>query len=81
MIKSPISHFDIFDKEILEGTNVAFAASNQMRLGVVIKLNKKMIRIKEFGRSNLHSGYLKYPREVVVVSDKSVTMYLLKHSK
>jgi hypothetical protein len=75
---SDISHKDILGNTIVVGDIVAYPSHNQMRIGVVQKLNPKMINITAIGRKYTDR---KYPSELLTVDDPKITMYVLKHSK
>jgi len=59
---------------------VVFPHTNSMLVGVVCKLNPKMVRVKR-----VHTKYPwesnKYPDALVKVHGAEVTMYLLKNSR
>tara|TARA_B110000503_G_scaffold129918_1_gene202700 strand:- start:2162 stop:2380 length:219 start_codon:yes stop_codon:yes gene_type:complete len=71
-------HKDILGNEIKEGDSVVYPHHNSMKVGLVAKLNPKMVNIIAIGRSYADR---KYPNEVLVVDDPKITMYILKNSK
>jgi hypothetical protein len=58
------------------GDCVVYPRSTNMMVGIVAKLNPKMIGVK--GVSNRWGDCNKYPTELVKVAGAEVTMYLLK---
>lgn len=75
-------HRDIFGREILEGSAVAFSYRNSLHIGTVGKCTSKMVRVHSLTRSRRQNpkGYLKYASELVTVSGPDVTMYILRNS-
>jgi hypothetical protein len=70
-------HRDILDNTIKVGDCVAYPQANTLQIATVSKLNPKMVQIKRVG---LRFDYTqnKYPKDLVVLNSKDVTMYLLK---
>lgn len=80
-MKVEISHRDRLDRKINLGDCVAFSFSSHLCIGIIDKLNPKMVRIKELGRkSNWTGSYNRYPQDVVLLQGPEVSIYLLKHS-
>lgn len=75
---SDISHKDILGNNIKVGDIVAYPDHNHMKIGVVQKLNPKMINVTAIGRKYVDR---KYPSELLTVDDPKITMYVLKNSK
>lgn len=75
---SDISHKDILGNAIKVGDIVAYPSHNQMRIGVVQKLNPKMINVTAIGRKYVDR---KYPSELLTVDDPKITVYVLKNAK
>jgi len=65
-------HRDILGDLLSVGDYVAYPDANHLRIGVIEKLNPKMIRIK--GKYVLQ----KYPDDVVKLDGPMLTAYLLK---
>lgn len=72
MAKEIPEHRDILGRVLNVGDYVAFPDSNIMKLGKIVKLNPKMIKIE--GRW----GVNKYSKDTVKVDGPDLTMYLLK---
>lgn len=66
--------FDIMQHPIEMDSIVAYAKNNNLRIGRVIKITEKMIRILP-----VQSKYsdLRYPRDIYVIPSKEATYYLL----
>ena len=81
MAKTPkpkiIPPLDLLLNPINIGSFVAFTHHSSMNIGQVIKITTRMIRIKLVKRSSSYS-YLKHPREVVILNDELLAIYLLK---
>lgn len=73
-----MQHRDVIGQLLQAGNYVAFASSNQLTFGTVIRLTPKMVKVKSInGWQELN----KYPSDCIRVNnDASVTMYLLKQS-
>ena len=82
-IKTPIEHRDKLGKLLAVGDAVCYPSHNSLELGTVKKLNPKMVKVFEAGRSNSnwYSGSNKYPQDLVKIEGPEVTMYLLKKAK
>ena len=79
--KQPIKHIDRLGRSIDLGSIVAYASSNTLEIGKVVKLNPKMIKILPLAaRGRRVSETNKYPSETVVLEGADVSMYLLKHA-
>ena len=75
---SDITHKDILGNTIEVDDIVAYPSHNRMKIGVVQKLNPKMINVTAIGRKCVDR---KYPSELLTVDDPKITMYVLRHSK
>jgi hypothetical protein len=71
-------HTDVLDQPIKIGDVVACADHNSLQIGMVHKINPKMIGVKFLGWRT-HKN--KYPKDIVVIEGPLATLYLLKHSK
>ena len=78
--KSVLEHRDKLGKLLAVGDAVCYPCQNSLELGTVKKLNPKMVKVFEAGRSNSawYSGSNKYPQDLVKIDGPEVTMYLLK---
>ena len=74
-------HKDILGQPIALGDAVVFPSSNTMYVGVVIKLNNKMVKVRRIGAKTRYGEINKYPSDLVRVSGPEVTMYLLTKSQ
>ena len=74
-------HIDRLGKEIAVGNCVVLPSGNHLRIGQVISLTPKMVRVKELNDLKWKPDWLKYPSDLVVVDGPGVTMLLLKASK
>ncbi len=77
-----VEHKDILGKILNIGDHVVFPHRNQLLVGKIIKLNKKMVKIIEVPYKpgwpeNL--GYNKYGSDTCFVEGPAVTFYLLKN--
>jgi len=78
MAKTAICHNDILGQPIEVGDAVVYPSYNAMYIGLVTKLNNKMVKVKRVGSSVRSQGQNKYPKDLAKVSGPEVTMYLLK---
>ena len=74
--KTLIQHSDLFGQALEPGDCVVYPRSNNMMVGIVAKLNPKMVGVK--GAGTRWGDCNKYPQELVKVSGSEVTMYLLR---
>lgn len=80
--KETIEHRDRLGKLIEIGDFVVAANFNRLSVGIVNKLNSKMIQYKVVSNEKYFHGRKvnKYPDDVVVVKGPEVSAYLLKNS-
>jgi hypothetical protein len=72
------NHYDVLGNgPIKEEDCVAYSSFNRLGIGVVKKINEKMIRVASVGE-NHGGGTLKYSKDCVILEGNAVTMYLLK---
>ena len=78
----PLEHRDKLGKLLAIGDAVCYPCQNSLELGTVKKLNPKMVKVFEAGRTNSkwYTGSNKYPQDLVKIEGPEVTMYLLKKS-
>jgi len=74
-VKEPIEHKDKLGRLLKVGDCVAYPSSNSLMIGIVKKLNPKMVGVKPL-KNNWGSGN-KYPQDIVLLEGPEVTMYLL----
>ncbi len=81
MKESP-THHDILGKEVNIEDIVAFSHHNQLKIGKVIKLNPKMLKIKEFRKNRSWGGgeYNIYSSETVIIPGADAIIYILQHT-
>ena len=79
---APLEHRDKLGKLLTVGDAVCYPCHNSLELGTVKKLNPKMVKVFEAGRTNSkwYTGSNKYPQDLVKIEGPEVTMYLLKKS-
>jgi hypothetical protein len=78
-VKEEIVHKDRLGRVIKIGDCVAYPSGNTLVIGVVKKLNPKMVGVSELGKSRTWgSAKNKYPMDCVRLDGPEVTMYLLK---
>lgn len=73
-------HHDILGQPLDVGDAVVFPSSNSMYVGMITKLNPKMVKVKRVG-TKYSWEQNKYPADLAKVSGAEVTMYLLKHQQ
>ena len=80
MAKAQPEHRDKLGRMLAVGDAVCYPSHNSLGLGTVKKLNPKMIKVMEAGRSasKWYTGSNKYPGDLVKVDGPEVTMYLLR---
>lgn len=82
MAKELPTHQDKLGRLLVEGDCVAYPESNSLRIGTVIKINPKMVKVKGLGTTGYWArGTNKYPDDIVKLEGEEVTMYLLRHTK
>jgi hypothetical protein len=77
MAKEIPEHKDKLGRLLKIGDFVAFPDRNSLAVGVVKKLNPKMIGV---GRIKSKYSQNKYPEDIVRIEGPEVSMYLLKNS-
>jgi hypothetical protein len=77
MPKEIPNHKDKLGRPIMVGDFVVFPDRNSLEVGVVKKLNPKMIGV---GRIKSKYSQNKYPEDIVRLDGPEVSMYLLKNS-
>jgi hypothetical protein len=78
--KIQLEHRDKLGRLLAVGDAVCYPSHNSLELGTVKKLNPKMVKVHEAGRtsSKYYTGSNKYPSDLVKVDGPEVTIYLLK---
>lgn len=71
-------HKDLLGKTIKLSDCVVFHFVNGLKVGIVTKLNPKMVQVQLAGTKNSYGKYNKYSKDLVIVDSQDVTMYLLK---
>lgn len=72
-----IEHKDKLGRLINVDDVVVFPIGNSLQFGKVKKLNNKMITVKPI-KSNKRADKLKYPYDIVVITDPNISLILLK---
>jgi hypothetical protein len=72
-------HRDKLGRLLKVGDCVAYPASNTLMIGIVKKLNPKMVGVGKLGKNSWGPSN-KYPNDLVLLDGPEVTMYLIKHS-
>jgi hypothetical protein len=78
MAKEIPEHQDILGNVLAVGDIVAFSSHNSLAMGIIDKLNQKMIGLK---RVNSRWRQNKYPQDCVKVDEGMGLLYLLKHGE
>lgn len=82
VVKVIPEHRDKLGRVLKVGDCVAYPASNTLIVGLVKKLNPKMIGVSALGKNRTWaSAKNKYPDDCVRLDGPEVTMFLIKHSK
>ena len=75
-------HKDILGNAITVNASVVVPEGRRsLRVGVVERLTPKMVAVKIVGNRGFRSERLLYPKDILVVEDSRVTLYLLKHQQ
>ena len=76
-----IEHRDKFGKKLIVGDYVVFSRKSHLELGKVIKLNKKMVKVRELPVVGKYANeYNKYGSDTTFVDIKDATFYLIKNT-
>lgn len=79
MAKEEIIHKDRLGRELNVGDCVAYPAGNTLVIGVIKKINPKMVGVSALGKARTWgSAKNKYPMDCVKLDGPEVTMYLLR---
>lgn len=79
MLKDNFEHDDCLGRKLKIGDCVAFSHASHLCVGIIDKLNPKMVRVHELGKkTNWTGSYNRYPKDVVTLEGSHVTMFLLK---
>ena len=79
MAKEEIVHKDRLGRELKVGDCVAYPAGNTLVIGVIKKINPKMVGVSALGKQRTWStAKNKYPMDCVRLDGPEVTMYLLR---
>lgn len=73
-----IVHRDILGNQIRVDDTVVYPDRNNLKIATVKKLNPKMINVVAVGKKIIDR---KYPKDLLVVNDPKITIYMLEHSK
>ena len=77
-----IEHRDKLGRLLKKGDCVAVPQQNKLMIGIITKLNNKMIRIEKIGAKRRWEpiGVNKYAVDSIKLEGPDVTMYILKES-
>lgn len=80
--KTAPQHKDKLGRLIQLDDFVAYPQNNGLRVGKIIKLNNKMVKVLDITKPSKHrpSEYNKYPQDVVKLEASDMTWYILKNS-
>lgn len=79
IIKPLPEHKDILGQTLSMGNYVAIARHNSMKIGSIIKMTPKQIRVQLITKK-LFNDYLVYPHETLLLAGPDALAYVLKHS-
>ena len=79
MAKEIPEHRDQLGRLLKLGDCVAYPSSNSLVIGVIRKLNPKMIGVTKVGKRGWGSEKNKYPQDCVLLDGPEVTMFLIKN--
>jgi len=79
MSKEVPEHRDKLGRLLNVGDCVVYPSSNTLVIGIVSKLNPKMVRVSQLGRKRWGDSN-KYSNDLVILEGPDVTMYLIKNS-
>jgi len=79
MSKKNPEHRDKLGRLLNVGDCVAYPASNSLVIGIVKKLNPKMVGVEQLGNT-WRGPNVKYSNDLVLLDGPEVTMYLIKNS-
>jgi hypothetical protein len=79
MPKELPEHRDALNRTLKMGDCVAYPQSNSLVIGVIRKINPKMIGITRVGSKGWGSEKNKYPSDCVLLNGPEVTMFLIKN--
>jgi hypothetical protein len=82
MVKEIPVHKDKLGRTIALGDFVAYPQSNSLRVGKIIKLNNKMVKVLDITKPSKYAPgeYNKYPHDCAKLEQTDMTWYILKNS-
>lgn len=80
--KTPPVHKDKLGRVIAIDDFVAYPQSNALRVGKIVKLNNKMVKVLDITKPSKYkpSEYNKYPQDCVKLEQSDMTWYILKNT-
>lgn len=78
--KETITHLDKLGTPVSVGDCVAYPSHNSLEIGLVQKLNPKMIKVSRLGKKGWGSAKNKYSTDCVLLDGPKVTLYMMKNS-
>ncbi len=78
-----ITHTDRLGKAIALNDFVAYPSRNELEIGKIIKITKKMVRVAPVDASGRYQtvGQLKYPCDTVWLEPSKLTFYLIRNAR
>ena len=80
MPKEIPEHRDKLGRLLKVGDCVAYPSHNSLSIGVIKKLNPKMVGVSKLGKKSWSSSSNKYPVDLVLLDGPEVTMYVIKNA-
>ena len=80
MSKEIPEHRDKLGRLLKVGDCVAYPANNSLLIGLVKKINPKMIGVRRIGKNGWGSEKNKYPIDCVKLEGPEVTMFIIKNA-
>ncbi len=74
-----VEHRDALGKLLQQGDCVAYPVQNTLMIGVITKVNKRMVRIKSVVPKRSFDKN-RYPTDVVKLEGPEVSLFILKNS-
>lgn len=77
-------HLDKLGTTINVDDFVVYSANNELQLGVVVKINKKMVKIRDVRRKDYKFGkhtakeHHRYSNDCAIIDSSVATMYILR---
>ena len=79
MAEKILEHFDVIGRPLKLGDCVAYPGHYGTEIGVITKMNPKMVTISRIGAGRKDSSR-KYPADCVLIEPDVAVPYILQHS-